>query len=348
MASATDLQQRAVEFAKAGDFSPRALEVNLELTQMAPGNEGAWTRLARCYMELGQLDEATAALDAVLQVNPQNTIARNMQNDVTKRRVGVTSAGVPARTRAVRTRRAARAGGPAAGFGRPELMALGQLLPAVAAESLAPRIEGLLMALNDRPFADKAVETRNRAGRAGGKLYRRNSIYPGSAGHVYAFHHGGRWEPQLHIGFFSAAQWQRDAVCAGIGFNFTQSGSDPDREAGQERALDYFSQFQRLVSAEWRGLLTEWMAGNGGFIQYRDRPPSTELLPKDAVEWLVTCQNPADVGWIFCGRWLFADRPDSAETLADGQALAAWVEDSFTALLPMWSSLFRAAAADHP
>jgi tetratricopeptide (TPR) repeat protein len=340
MTSQEDLQLRAVEFAKAGDFSSRALDVNLELTQLAPTNEGAWTRLARCYMELGQLDEATTALDAALQVNPQNTIARNLQNDVTKRRVGVTApVAAAARTRA---KREVRRGAAAAGFGRPEFAALGQLQPAVALESLAPRIEALLMALNDRPFADKAVETRNRAGRAGGKLYRRNSIYAASAGYVYAFQHGGRWEPQLNVGFFSASQWERDAVCAGIGFNFAHGGSDPDREAGQERALDYFSHFQRLVSAEWRGLLTEWMEANGGFIQYRDKPPSTELLPKDAVAWLVNCQNPADVGWIFCGRWLFADRADSAETLADPRALTAWIEDSFNALLPLWSSLFRA------
>jgi len=339
MTSQEDLQLRAVEFAKAGDFSSSALDVNLELTQLAPANEGAWTRLARCYMELGQLDEATTALDAVLQVNPQNTIARNLQNDVTKRRVGVTAPVAAARTR---PKRAARGGAAVAGFGRPEFVALGQLQPAVAVESLAPRIEALLMALNDRPFADKAVETRNRAGRAGGKLYRRNSIYAGSSGYVYAFQHGGRWEPQLNVGFFSASQWERDAVCAGIGFNFAQSGSDPDREAGQERALDYFSHFQRLVSAEWRGLLTEWMEANGGFIQYRDKPPSTELLPKDAVAWLVNCQNPADVGWIFCGRWLFADRADSAENLADPRALTAWIEGSFNALLPLWSSLFRA------
>jgi hypothetical protein len=340
MASQEDLQLRAVEFAKAGDFSPRALEVNLTLTQVAPANEGAWTRLARCYMELGQLDDATAALDAALQVNPQNTIARNLQIDVTKRRVGVT---VPVAAGRTRAKRAVRGGATAAGFGRPEFMALGQLQPAVAVESLAPRIEALLMALNDRPFADKAVETRNRAGRAGGKLYRRNSIHAGSGGYVYAFQHGGRWEPQLNVGFFSASQWERDAVCAGIGFNFAQSGSDPDREAGQERALDYFSHFQRLVSAEWRGLLTEWMEANGGFIQYRDKPPSTELLPKDAVAWLVNCQNPADVGWIFCGRWLFADRADSAETLADSHALTTWIEDSFNALLPLWSNLFRAS-----
>jgi hypothetical protein len=79
----------------------------------------------------------------------------------------------------------------------------------------------------------------------------------------------------------------------------------------------------------------------GGFIQYRDRPPSTELLPKDAIEWLVNCQNPADIGWIFCGRWLFADRLDGADTMADARKLTAWIEESFDGLLPIWTNLFR-------
>ncbi len=342
MPSSGDLQQRAVEFAKSGDFGPLALEANLELTRVAPANEGAWTRLARCYLELGQLDDASAALDAALQVNPQNTIARNLKNEVTKRRVALTAPIVPARARASRARRS-EAATTVAGFGRAEFAALGQLPPSTAVESLGPKIESLLMALNDRPFAERAVETRNRAGRPGGKLYRRNSFYPGSAGHVFAFQHGGRWEPQLNLGFFAAPQWERDCVRAGIGFNLTLDGSDPDREDGQERALAYFAHFQQLASTAWRTLLTEWMSRSGGFIQYGGRPPMTDLLPRDGVAWLVNCQNPADVGWIFCGRWLFADQSADADTLQDARRLTSWIDESFNALLPLWTSLFRAA-----
>ncbi len=342
MPSPSDLQQRAVEFAKAGDFGARALEINRALTELSPSNEGAWTRLARCYMELGQLDEATSALEGALQVNPQNTIARNLQNEVTRRRVAATTPIAPPRARAARSRRS-EGSAPAAGFGRAEFAALGQLAPATAVESLAPRIESLLMALNDRPFAARAVETRNRAGRAGAKLYRRNSFYPGSAGHIFAFQHGGRWEPQLNLGFFAAPQWKRDCVRAGIGFNLTLDGSDPEREDGQERAAAAFAHFQRLASTAWRSLLVEWMSRSAGFIQHGERPPSTEMLPKDAIAWLVNCQNPAEVGWIFCGRWLFADQPADADTLQDARKLTAWCDDSFTAVLPLWSSLFRTA-----
>ena len=340
MTSADDLQQRAVELAKAGDFGPRALETNLELTRVAPGNEGAWTRLARCYVETGQLDEASEALNSVLQMNPQNTIARNLQGEVTKRRVAATAPVARVRSRASRAKRD-DAIGSQPGFGRAEFAALGQLAPPTAIESLAPKIESILMALNDRPFAERAVATRNRAGRPGTRLFRRNSFYPGGAGHVYAFQYGGRWEPQLNLGFFAAPQWGRDAVRAGIGFNVTPYGADPEPEAGQDRALSYFAHFQRLVAVEWRDLLTEWMSRSGGFIQYGDRPPATELLPRDAIAWLANCQNPVNSGWIFCGRWLFADESTHAETLHDARRLVTWMDDTFTALLPLWSSLFR-------
>jgi hypothetical protein len=337
------LQQRAVEFARSGDFGPDALATNLELTRMAPSNEGAWTRLARCYLESGQLDEATAALDSALAVNPQNTIARNLHLEVTKRRAGAMAAIDAPRARAPRANRtqsriATPSGG---GFGRAEFAALGQLQPSSALEALGARLDALLAALNDRPFASKAVETRNRAGRAGVRLFRRGSFHAGSHGHIYAFHFGGRWEPQLNIGFYAAQPWGPNCIRAGIGFNLTQGGADPERESGQERALAFFDQFQRLVSAEWRHLLMQWLGTNGGFIQYGDRGPARDMLPAAAVEWLVNCQNPAQVRWIFCGRWLFADNEGHAELLADAKKLTTWCERSFADVLPLWATLYR-------
>ena len=142
---------------------------------------------------------------------------------------------------------------------------------AAAVEALGPRIEAILMALNDRPFGDKIVDARNRAGQSGGKLFRRNSFYPGGAGHIYAFQHGGRWEPQLNLGFFAESRFGRSAIRAGIGFNLAQGEVDREREAGQERLLAHFERFQLLVSSEWRQLLTDWMGANGGFIQYGDQ-----------------------------------------------------------------------------
>jgi tetratricopeptide (TPR) repeat protein len=342
--AADSLQHRAIELARAGNFGQEALDANRQLTELAPGNEGAWTRLARCCLELSLFDDATAALEAALRLNPQNTIARNLHQEVTRRRAGLSATEAPARTRTRAPRASAKAPASArlaGSFGRAEFMALGQLPPVTAVEALGARIEVLLMALNDKPFAAKVVEARNRGGQSGAKLYRRNSFHAGQQGHIYAFHHGGRWEPQINLGWFAAGSWGHDGLRAGIGFNVTPSGADPDREAGQERVAAYFDRFQRLVASAWRQFLTDWMATQGGFIQYGDRPPALDLLPADAVAWLINSHNVHDLGWVFCGRWLFADRPEHAAILGDQHTLVRWVEQTFTDLLPLWTSVYR-------
>jgi len=338
------LEQQAIDFAKRGDFAADAKRVNEELTRLAPSNQGGWTRLARCYLEVGQLDEATAALESALQLNAQNTIARSLQLEVTKRRTAITVRPAPTpKRRGASSRTEGSAPATGHGFGRAEFAALGQLPPTTAVEALGPRIEALLMAVSERPFAAKVVEARNRAGRSGSKLFRRNSFHEGDAGHIFAFHHGGRWEPQINVGFFAAPQWGRDAIRAGIGFNLTGDGADRDREAGQERVLAHFERFQQLVSTAWRQLLTDWMASHAGFIQYGARPPAVDLLPKDAVAWLIETQNARELGWVFCGRWLFADRPDDAAIMSDAARLTRWIDQTFTELLPLWMSVFREA-----
>jgi tetratricopeptide (TPR) repeat protein len=344
-----ELQQRAIEYAKSGDFGPQALETNRELARIAPNNEGAWTRLGRCLLESGRLDEATEALESALRLNPQNTIARNLRLEVSKRREGATAGAAalrrpprrsPRPSSSATRERPARTG--IGGFGRPEFAALGHLPPATALETLTPRIEPLLIALNDRPFAAKAVEARNRAAHAGSRLYRRNSLYEGGPGHLYAYQHGGRWEPQFNVGFFAGPRWRRDAVRAGIGFNLAQDRTDLEREGGgQERALAHFARFQQLVSREWRQLLTAWMSKNGGFIQVGDQPPATDLMPADAIGSLVALETPLEDEWVFCGAWLFSDRSDHAEVLADGGLLIRWLEGAFTDLLPLWTSVYR-------
>lgn len=336
---ATTLQQQAVDYAKRGDFGPEALRVNRELTEMAPTNLGAWTRLARCCMELGRLEEATVAIDAALQLDPQNTIARNLQGDVTRRRSPVIA---PPRRRSISppsTPRAARRAPASSGFGRPEFTALAHLPPGQVLDTIGARIEALLMDVNERPFAAKVVEARNRAGRSGSRLFRRNSFHADVLGHVYAFQHGGRWEPQLNLEWSSSGTAR--TMRAGLGFNFSPDPADSESEVGRERLLAQFARFQQLISSEWRTLLTRWMEGNRGFIQYGAQPPATGLLPSQAVQWMIDCRNASDLGWVFCGRWLFADRVDDEATLADGARLADWIEQAFSDLLPLWSAVYR-------
>jgi hypothetical protein len=356
VADILSLEQQAIDFAKRGDFGADAKRANEELARRAPTNQGAWTRLARCCMELGQLDEATAAIEAVLHLNPQNTIARNLQGEVTRRRSSSQTHGsqrshgghgskATVRARSSSRRRESAQRLPSGGFGRAEFTGLAHLSPAGAADALGPRIESLLMAINDRPFAAKVVDARNRAGRSGSRLFRRNSFYPGDTGHVYAFHHGGRWEPQINVAWSAASKAGRDCMRAGIGFNLSRDGMDPDREAGQERVMMYFERFQQLVASVWRQLLTDWMAANGGFIQYGDKPPALELLPAQAVTWLIDSRNARELGWIFCGRWLFLDHPEHAELLNDPGKLVRWIEQTFTDLLPLWTSVYRGQTA---
>lgn len=349
----TQLQARAIEFARTGDFGAQALETNLELARLAPDNQGAWTRLSRCYLERGQLDEATAVLDRVLQISPQNTIARSLQVEVSKRRsaaMGVVPTAT--RTRAPRASSAARPAKPpssrrsvpAGGFGRAEFHTLGQLAPAAALEALGGRLEGLLMSLNDRPFAARAVEARNRGGQSGSRLFRRNSIHATAHGHLQAYQHGGGWEPQFNLGFLSATPFGRDAVRAGLAFQLARDdASDGDASrAGQERSLESFAQFQQLIASAWRPFLSQWLATHAGFVQYGHEPPRTDLLPNDTLSWLVGCQQPVDAGWIFVGAWLFPDRHGDAETLADSRRFLSWIEGSFTDLSPLWSTIYRA------
>ena len=354
MNTVATLEQKAIDFAKRGDFGPDARTVNEELTRLAPANQGAWTRLARCCLELGLLDDATSALDAALQLNPQNTIALNLHLEVTKRRAGpaeprpvrkraTSSSGTTrASARATTTIRSNKVGtATLAGIGRPEFTALGHLAPAAAAESLTPRLEPLLMALNDRPFAAKAVEARNRAGHAGARLFRRGSVQPVAPGYIHVYQQGGRWEPQLNIGVLAASQWGRDSVSAGIGFNLGGQVTDDRSDLGRERVFEYFEAFQQHLASTWRQHLTDWMRANAGFAQFGPHPPATDVLPYDAVDRLIKQEQAGELGWIFVGRWLFADRGEDVGILTDGPRLVRWFEQTFNDLLPLWGTVYR-------
>ena len=256
-------------------------------------------------------------------------VATNLLNEVRKRRAMTPTA----------TQRATT------GFSAREFAMLETLPADEACTALRSRIEALFDAINASSTATRIVEARQRAGETGSKLFHSNSFHSSSMGLIYAFHHGGRWEPQFNIGWFSSPPLARNCVRIGIGFDTSAAGRDPERVAGQERVLAFFDRFQRVVDKSWKRQLAEWMASNGGFIQYGDKPPATDLLPERAVEWLLICQNAAALEWVFIGRWLFLDRPDDARILADRATLARIVEDTFRALLPLWLGTYAESTA---
>ena len=322
------LQRRALELMKHADFGEESIRVNREIVERSPTDEGAWTRLGRCHLEQRQFDEAVTALRTALSINPSKTIATNLLNEVRKRRALTPTA----------TQRAST------GFSSREFALIETLTGDELLQALRPRMEALFDTLNASTAAGRIVDARRRAGESGSKLFHANSYYPGqAAGHVYAFHHGGRWEPQFNLGWFTppiAASCLR----IGIGFNVSRAGRDPNPDDGQERALRYFERFQRTIAKSWQRELARWMAADGGFIQYGDNPPALDLAPDRAVEWLVKCQSASALEWIFVGRWLFLDKPDDARLLGDRSKLAGAVDETFRALLPLWLTTY----ADSP
>src|SRR3954470_15856 len=155
-----ELQQRAVELARTNNFGPDAMDLNLEITRADAADQGAWTRLARCYLEQRKFADAAGALATVLELNPSNTIARSLLTEVTKRR----SMALPAAEAA-------------SGFSAHDFDALGHLAPVEAARALGSKIESLLMSLNEQRTSIRIVDARSRAGQSGSKLFHRNSYH---------------------------------------------------------------------------------------------------------------------------------------------------------------------------
>src|SRR5262249_39515598 len=225
------------------------------------------------------------------------------------------------------------------GFTTREFAVLETHPPADACAALRSRIELLFDAINATSIAARIVEARQRNGAAGTKVYHANSCHPGGPGHIYAFHHGGRRDPQFRLRWFTPP---RMPCCMriGIGFNAASSGRDPDRDGGQEQVLHYFERFQRTVAKSWRTELARWMGANGGFLQAGPDAPSQTLQPPQAVDWLINCRNAAaDEGGIL-GRWLFLGRPEAAAVMRDRSTLARTVEETFRALFPVWVSTY--------
>ena len=320
-----ELERRAIDLTRQGDFGPDAIRLNSEILEQAPNQQSAWTRLGRCHMEQRQFDEAVSALRSALAINPANAIATNLLTEVRRRRALTPTAASRVNT----------------GFSTREFTML-ETLPADAARrALAPRIDALFDTINATSIAARIVESRQRQGESGSKLFHANSCYSNTGGHLFAFHHGGRWEPQFNLGWFSSPPFDVSCVRVGLGFNLSATaGRDPDRAAGHEQILRFFERFQQTIEKSWKRELARWMASNAGFIQYSDRAPARDLLPERAVEWLLNCRNPAAQEWIFVGRWLFLDKTDDAKILNERAKLASVVEDTFRTLYPIWLTTY--------
>jgi len=243
-------------------------------------------------------------------------------------------------------RASAKAPAPIASFDRQEFQTLAHSAPAVALDVLGPRLEALLMALNERPFAAKIADARNKAGRSGVRLFRRGGFATGAPNQIVAVHYGGAREPQISVALTSTvspAGGGRDSIRAGLAFDLSALENDANREDGRNRALAYFAGFQQLLASQWQAFLTDWLSRNGGAIQIGSEPPATDLPGAEAVERLMSLDGTT-VDSVFIGRWLFADKVTDSEVLSDARRLEGWMAIAFEELLPLWTTVYRTRA----
>lgn len=319
------LEQRALALARKQHFGPEALQVNSAILELAPDHELAWTRLGRCHLEQRAFDDAIVAFRKALAINPQNRIATNLLDEVRRQRALAPPSVARART----------------GFGPREFALLETQPPEEACRALKTRVDALFDTLNATPIARRIVDTRQKLGAKNSTLFQSNSLFPGPAGHIYAVHYGGRWEPQFKMGWFSSPPFPDACFSVGLGFNLAPSERDPNSQEGQERVLAFFERFQQVVSMQWKREVVQWMIANAGFVQLGYEPPLRDVLPAEAVERLLTIRNGAAVGRVFCGRWLFLDRADDAAMLGDRAKLARVVEDTFKVWYPIWLNVYE-------
>jgi tetratricopeptide (TPR) repeat protein len=324
-----EFERRALELMKQADFGPEAVRVNAQIVEHDPTRQAAWTRLGRCHLEQRNFDEAVTALRAALTLNPANSIATNLLAEARRRRALTPTATTRGTT----------------GFSIREFTMLETLSPDEAARALQPRFSALFDTINATAIAARIVESRHRQGESGSSLFHANSLQAPFTGHIFAFHHGGRWEPQFNLGWYGTPPHATRAFRVGLGFNLSHAGrdpdrADPDRAAGQERILVFYDRFQRTIEKSWKRELAQWMGENTGFIQYSDHPPAVDLLPERAVEWLLNCRDAAALEWVFLGRWLFLDNPQAAIIVADRAKLARFVDETFRSLYPLWQGTY--------
>ena len=349
MSSPSDDRARAL--AVAQDFGAEALDLNHRLVAANPADAGSRTRLARCYLQAGRLDEAEAEYREALRLNPRNLIATGGLETVARQRhQGEVAAQVLRVARPTRVRRDGAARPRASslstssepvpqtftGFGPGDFAELAGCRRSLVSARFAPRVLDLVRRVNALASSVEIAGIREPGKR---QLFRvaRSEVHPGDA-HWHVFNLGGRWEPQCNIGMYgghAVGNWVR----IGIGFDFRDEGADPERAAGVTKVRQHFRRFQEILTSPRRSLFLGWMVKENARLQYDDDGPLVDVREPSQAASLIAEVDPERTGWVFFGKWLRLEDGDEAAVLLDPVTLVRTIDRVFTGLVPLWRAL---------
>jgi len=340
--------------AVAQDFGAEAFELNSRLVAANPADAGSRTRLARCYLQSGRLDEAEAQYREVQRLDPRSRIAAGGLEMVERQRhQGDATAEDVRVARTVRVRReapAARRREPShstssepapqifTGFGPADFADLRACASREVRARFAPRVVDLVRRVNVLQSSVEAAGIREPGKR---QLFRagRAEVHVHQA-HWVVFNAGGRWEPQFNIGMYgrpAAGNWLR----IGLGFDLTDDGADADHAAVIARVRDHFRRFQEILASPRRSLFLGWMVKENGLIQYNEGGPRLDLREPSQAASLIAGADPERTEWVFFGKWLSPECPDEAAILADPVSLVRTIDRVFSGLVPLWRVLWE-------
>jgi len=346
------LEERARALAVAQDFGAEALDVNRRLVAANPADAASRTRLGRCYLEAGRLDEAEAEYREVLRVNPRNRIAVGGLETIERQR---NAAAMAEQARVARPARARRAAAPHpsapspspsltsepvpqtfTGFSAGDFAELGGCRRGAVQARFAPRVVDLVRRVNALASSVEMAGIREAGKR---QLFRvgRADVHPADA-HWYVFNLGGRWEPQCNIGMYGggrAGNWLR----IGVGYNLNDEGADAERSSGVTQVRDHFRRFQRLLTSARRSLLLGWMVKEDARLEYEHAGPRPDVREPSHAATVIAGFDPEHVAWVFVGKWLGLENADEAAILSDPVALVRTIDRVLTGLTPLWRAL---------
>jgi len=353
------LEDRARALAMAQNFGPDALDLNRRLVAANAADVGSRTRLARCYLEAGRLDEAEVEYREVLQRDARNRIAAGGLETIAERRrqleTPIEEPRAPRRARVPREAAAPRHRTPPepdapefsepvpqtfAGFGRDAFAELGECRRRAAVHArFAPRAVDLLRRVNALPSSVEIAGIREAGKR---QLFRlRASDVHADRAHWHAFNMGARWEVQWNIGMY-AGRPVGDWLRIGLGFNLGEAGAEAAPAAGTGGVRDAFGCFQQIVDSPRGSLFLGWMVKEDGLIQVDGGAPRLDVREPSQAAKLIFELDARRTDWVFFGKWLRPEDAADAAVLADPVALVRTIDRVFIGLLPLFRAMREA------